>query len=128
MPTGAPEQPSTVFREFKSVRQEPRGRRRWFESSAIELVLWLDDSGISTGFQLIYQLDGRECALTWRRDFGFAHSRVDSGDHLLGKQTPLLISDGAVPWAQVTDLFAQSAPSLEPELRDFILVRLCDRR
>ncbi len=124
MPPGATESRSSQFREFKGVRQEPRGRRRWFEGSGIELVVWFDDSGTLTGFQLLY--DAR--ALTWRPSMGFSHSRVDSGPSLGQKQTPLLLPAGDVPWSDVEDLFQRNADSLEPDLREFILHQLARRR
>ena len=117
-----------MFREFKHVRQEPGGQRRWFEAPEIEFVVWLDQVGGQTGFQLIYQLSGKECALTWRRGLGFNHSRVDSGDILFSKQTPLLIADGAVPWGGIEDLCQKHASSLEVEFRELVLGRLAERR
>lgn len=120
----ASEAPTTKFREFKWVRQEPRGRRRWFESPEIELVVWFDDAGTRTGFQLHYGTS----ALTWRPDQGFTHSRVDSGDRLGNKMTPLLIPDGDVPWDRIEQLFQSNASTLEADLREFIQGRLTARR
>jgi hypothetical protein len=119
-----PEPTITSFREFKWVRQEPHGRRRWFESPEIELVVWFDDAGTLTGFQLHYGT----FALTWRLEKGFSHSRVDSGDRLGNKMTPLLIPHGDVPWEQIETLFVRNADTLETELREFILSHLAARR
>jgi hypothetical protein len=124
MNPAAAESPTTAFREFKWVRQEPHGRRRWFESPEIELVVWFDDSGVRTGFQLHYGTS----ALTWRHEKGFTHSRVDSGDSLGNKLTPLLIPDADVPWEQIEQLFQRNAGTLEAELREFILGHLAARR
>jgi hypothetical protein len=75
----------SVLREIKSVKQERgTGRRRWFESDGLDLVVWLDASGNVTGFQLCYDFGQGEQALTWREGTGFAHSNVDAGD-----ETPL---------------------------------------
>ena len=117
-----------MFREFKAVRQEPRGRRRLFEAPEIDLFVWLDEAGVQTGFQLIYRLKDGERALTWRKGSGFSHSRIDSGSAgPFSKQTPILQPDGVIPWSHVEDLFRRYASSLDPDLRDLILARLAAR-
>lgn len=52
-----------MFREFEGVRQEPGGRRRWFESDGCDLVVWYEPDAIS-GFQLLYATGNGERALT----------------------------------------------------------------
>ena len=124
-PGAPPDESRTRFREFKSVRQEPGLQRRWFEASDIELVVWYDQAGARTGFQLIYWPGDGERALTWRDRHGFNHSRVDSGScSPFSNLTPILQPDGAVPWPLVEELFRRRAASLEADLRDHILARL----
>lgn len=117
-----------MFREFKGVRQEPGGRRRWFEAEDLELVLWLGARGEPAGFQLLYALPDGERALTWRRGRGFAHSRVDDGETRLTKMTPILVADGTVPWFEVETRFRQHAGSLEPGVAALVLAHLQRRR
>lgn len=117
-----------MFSEHRDVKQERSGQRRWFESDEIDLVVWLDDAGSTIGFQLCFALPDGERALTWRRDSGFAHGRIDSGDHSpLRNETPILVSGGAVPWAQVETLFHRHSATLEPTLRSLINDRLVRR-
>jgi hypothetical protein len=116
---------STVFREFKNVRQEPGLRRRWFDSPDLELVVWYDSAGTQTGFQLIYWLRDGERALTWRTGAGFKHCRIDAGDDSpLKNMSPVLYADGVVPWPHVEQLFHRCAESLDPDLREHIVSRL----
>ena len=125
VPAAAP----NVFREFKAVRQEPGGRRRWFEAAEMEFVIWLDAAGAWTGFQLIYQQGDGERALTWRRGVGFSHSRIDAGEsEALKNLSPILVPDGVVPWARIEELFRRHADSLEDDVREFVLSRLTERR
>ena len=124
-PGAPPDEPRARFREFQFVRQEPGLQRRWFEATDIELVVWYDQAGARTGFQLIYWPGDGERALTWRDCQGFNHSRVDSGScSPFSNLTPILQPDGAVPWALVEELFRRRAASLEADLRDHILARL----
>jgi hypothetical protein len=111
-----------VLREFRNVRQERTGgRRRWFESEAMELVLWIDDADRLTGFQICYDLGHKPHALTWRKGRGFTHNSIDSGnDTPLANLTPILRPDGEAPWVLIARLFDESSGSLEPDLRQRI--------
>lgn len=118
-----------VLREIKNVKQERGpGRRRWFESEGFELVVWLDERGAVNGFQICYDLGQGEHALTWRPASGFIHSEVDEGDASpLKNQTPILIPDGAVPWAELTRCFDARSAELEPGLRQLVRAKLAER-
>ncbi len=116
-----------MLAEFKQVKQEAGGdRRRWFEDEAMELIVWYRGSDAVEGFQLCYPApDAQERALTWRDGRGFSHARVDAGDTRPDKNlTPVLIPDGAVPWAVLETQFAARSTELEPALREFVLTRL----
>jgi hypothetical protein len=116
-----------VLVEYQNVRQVPgSGRRRWFEGEHSELVVWYrPDAQTVEGFQILYRLQGHERALTWREGEGFDHSQVDSGSASPFKNlTPILLPNGAIPWAQVRADFATDSAALEPELRDFVRQRL----
>ena len=118
-----------MFSEIRNVRQERgAGLRRWFESDGLDLVVWREKGGQLTGFQLCYDFGRGEHTLTWRPEKGFAHSAVDEGDASpLKNLTPVLVPDGAVPWAELTAQFAQRSASLEPELQQLISARLAAR-
>lgn len=120
-----------MLTEFKGVTQE-RGaatQRRWFEDDAMQLIVWVAAGGAPTGFQICYPgEDRRERALTWREGQGFAHARVDAGDTRPDKNlTPILVSDGEVPWERVHREFARRAAQLDAPLREWILARLAGR-
>ena len=115
-----------MLHEIKSVKQERGpGRRRWFESDDLDLVVWLDRNDAIIGFQLCYDFGDGEHALTWRVEAGFAHSVVDTGEETpLGNRTPVLEPDPSVPWQEIVRLFEQRSGSLEPALRQLIRARL----
>ncbi|HEY8993826.1 MAG TPA: hypothetical protein VIM71_04020 [Lacunisphaera sp.] len=115
--------------EFNCVRQEPgAGRRRWFQGSGLELIVWLDAAAEIEGFQICYHGAGfQEHALTWRQSGGFSHARVDTGDTRPDKNlTPILVADGEVPWEKLRSEFAADSGMLEPALRDFVTSRLAE--
>jgi hypothetical protein len=111
-----------VLREYKDLKQEAGpGSRRWFESDGLDLVVWLDAAGVLTGFQLCYDFGRGEHALTWRRESGCAHHRVDGGDASpLSNQSPVLVPDGLIPWGELGLLFDQRSATLEPGLREAV--------
>ena len=114
-----------MFHEFSGVRQEPGpGRRRWFGANGVELFFWYDADGDVIGFQLCYDLGDGLHALTWRLHLGFAHHAVDDGEFSRGNLTPILVSDGAVPWPEIIRLFEAQSESLEPALRQLVRVQL----
>ena len=115
-----------VLREIKNVRRErAAGKRRWFESEAMELVVWLDPADRLQGFQICYDNDRKEYALTWREGRGFAHNSVDTGDATpLANLTPILQPDGHAPWDHIVRLFDESSGGLEPDLRQLIRSKL----
>jgi hypothetical protein len=119
-----------VLVEYKAVKQEAgAGSRRWFEDQSYELVVWYLPGGSVEGFQILYYGKVAERALTWRKDGGFSHSRIDSGTESPMKNlAPILLPVGKVPWAQVVREFEESSAELEPDLREFIRGRLEARR
>jgi hypothetical protein len=119
-----------MLQEFTGVRQEKRpGRRRWFEADGLALVVWFDAANEIEGYQICYDFGSGGHALTWRPRAGFAHNGVDDGEgQPLRNATPILVPDGEVPWAELTERFAKHVGSLEPQLRDLIERTLAERR
>ncbi|HVU24873.1 MAG TPA: hypothetical protein VHE13_12175 [Opitutus sp.] len=120
-----------MLTEIREVKQEAGGRRRWFEDDGLELIVWYGPASAVEGFQICYTTDAgrQERALTWRAADGFAHARVEPGDDSpLKNQTPILVPDGTVPWAELEAEFGERSRGLEAELRQLVLARLQARR
>ena len=113
-----------MFREFQGVRQEPGLRRRWFESSDLDLVVWYAADGTISGFQLLHHSPRGERALTWNSGSGFSHHAIDAGDPLLGKLSPVLVDCAEPPASDLAVRFAAQAGSLEAALAEFVGARL----
>lgn len=114
-----------MLTENRSVKQEPGGRRRWFEDDELELIVWYRLSGEIEGFQLCYDQAGAREALTWREGVGLAHSRVDGGDATpLKNETPILQPKGGKPRTRLAALFRTRSGAVEASVRDLVLNRL----
>ena len=100
--------------------------RRWFVSDDLDLLVWCDDSGRPSGFQLCYDKGPSQRALTWQRDRGFSHKAVDEGDRVGGKYKaiPILTTDGPFPANRVAERFAHESAELPPEFAAFVKMKL----
>ena len=96
-----------MLREIGAARADgSRGLRRWFQDDYFDLYLWHDASGEPIGFQLCYDRNRKEGAITWDRVAGFGHDRVDNGEHIARHpMTPILRSDGVPPYFRIYDRF-----------------------
>jgi hypothetical protein len=115
-----------VLREIPGVRQDrPNLRRRWYQDEFFDLYTWHAPGGVLVGFQLCYDVRGRERALTWQREHGFSHTRIDAGEGgKLGRMTPILIGGGRFPHRLVRERFAREATTLDAAARDFIVAKM----
>ncbi len=106
-------------------RTGPALLRRWYQDEFFDLYVWQRADGTLTGFQLCYDLRGRERALSWRLKHGFSHSRVDHV-HVTGRMsgTPLLAGAAHFPHRLVRLRFEAAAAPLDPAVRRFIIDKM----
>ena len=118
-----------MLREIANVRQvEGEPRRRWFQDEQLDLVVWEDPVQGVIGFQLAYDKQRDEHALTWMGGLGFSHERVDNGEGRPGryKGTPILVSDGTFNMEDLAPDFLALSEGLDRALRDFIYKKLLE--
>ena len=117
-----------MLRELRNIRQhEGEGPRRWFADPDLDLILWYDREAPDriVGFQLCYDKQAAEHALTWREPGGFTHNRVDTGEEIPSKnQSPILVQDGAIPVERIQRLFDAAGEELDADVRTFVRERL----
>jgi len=116
-----------MLQEVARARQIPgEPRRRWFTSPALDLIVWYQPNNRILGFQLCYQKDDNEHALTWLKGQGFSHKKVDDGESPGDrfKKTPLLVPDGNVDVPKILTIFEQQSENLDPEIRELVSTRI----
>jgi hypothetical protein len=111
-----------MLSEIRNARQvQGEGFRRWFTDEYFDLIVWYDNDRRLIGFQLCYDKLQRERALTWTREHGFQHNRIDSGEvpgH--SKMTPVIIADGAFNRDPVVQRFQEASAGIDPEIASFV--------
>ena len=108
-----------MLREISASRQiSGESTRRWYTSPNIDLFVWVNDQNSLTGFQLCYDKQHREHALTWTEKSGFSHMAVDGGESRPAryKGAPILLANGAIDVRQILEDFRREATSLPLEL------------
>jgi hypothetical protein len=118
-----------VLKEIEKPRQvQGEPRRRWFEDSESDLIVWVGDGGVIAGFQFCYGKGKVERALTWKRGVGFVHERVDDGEGrpLHHKSTPILSADGSFDAATVSSDFRKRSIEIDSNIKLFVLGRLAE--
>jgi hypothetical protein len=112
-----------MLREIPAKQLQGEPARRWFTSPEIDLYVWVGEDGAPTGFQLCYDKQSREHALTWTQASGYSHRAVDGGESRPGryKGAPILVANGAFDVPAILDqLRAQASDALPPEYLRFV--------
>ena len=113
--------------EYSGVQQiQGQRRRRWFSSEDEDLIVWYADDGSIFGFQLCYDLQRHERALTWLPHKGFSHNRIDDreGVGLAHKRAPVLVPDGVFDVAAVSHRFLEISAGLPNDVHEFVSGKL----
>jgi len=117
-----------MLHELRNVRQEPGDyHRRWFADENIEIVVWYDQAGAISGFQICYDPRSQPRALTWTLKRGFSHAAIDAGeDKPTSNRTPMLTPSGDCDAAKLRDSFLASGGGLPAEEKAFIEGKLTE--
>ena len=114
-----------MLRECTSVRQHAgEGYRRWFRDDRFDLIVWYEGGDVA-GFQLCYDTNGNERALTWYATGSYTHMKVDDGETPIGrKRSPVLVSDGSFDASRVLRDFEVAASEIDPDVAQLVRDRL----
>ena len=116
--------------EFIGLKQHPEGFRRLFTDDYFDLYIWYAaEGGEIVGFQLVYDKEKKERALTWRSQGGYAHDGIDEGQRQSHtSMSPVLVADGVFAKDEVMARFRLASQGMEEGLRRFILehIEFCE--
>lgn len=116
--------------EVKNVRQHKNeGLRRWFTDKDFDLIIWYDYNNKNIdGFQLCYDKNNYERALTWiRADNIFFHNKIDDGE-IPGtvKQTPILVADGLFDKNKIAEEFKVKSNEIDKKIAKFVYKKILE--
>ena len=108
--------------ELKDVKQnDDEDFRRWFADDYFDLIVWYDRNKNISGFQLCYNKEEDERSLTWKKNIGFSHNKIDDGDRPgQAKMTPVLVPDGTFAKHPVADKFKEKSKEIDSDTADFV--------
>lgn len=114
--------------EIKNVKQfEDEGPRRWFNDEYFDLIVWYSMRGGIDGFQLCYDKDHNERALTWRKTTGYSHDGIDDGENPgEAKMTPVLVADGLFDKDSIGSRFIEASKNIDPAIIGFVYDKIKD--
>ena len=116
-----------TLHELKFIRQyEGEMLRRWFDDDEgfFDLIAWVDDDDVVSGFQLAYNVDGEERAITWLGG-AFSHRDVDPGDDSpLSNDSSVLGDTTIYPINEIIRRFEQSSRDIAPDVRTLLIEKL----
>jgi hypothetical protein len=112
-----------MLKEYQNVRQIPgEDRRRWFSDDYFDLIVWVDHQNAIVGFELCYDANKNPHALTWHKELGFAHHRIDDGESRPGKAkaSPILMPDGWFDHATIARRLQHASQEIDPAIAQFV--------
>lgn len=113
--------------EIRNIRQnEGEPRRRWFIDDYFDLVVWLNNDEEIQGFQLCYNKAKNQHALTWHKESGYMHNRVDSGEDKPGKPKgiPILVTDGFFDYEEVAEIFKKESRNIDDNISELVYKKI----
>ena len=116
-----------MLREITTLRSRCDHRRRWFSDADMDLFVWFRNQ-VPVQFQLAFNKQYQEHAISWDTDHGFHHSKIDNGEGRPAryKMTPILVDDGDFDCMRLARHFLAQSEYLDPSLADFIVARLLE--
>lgn len=116
-----------MLKELNNVRQiKGELKRRWFFDDYFDLIVWFEGRKEIFGFQLCYDIKKYERALTWRKDSGYSHNRIDSGEYggLRMKASPILVQDGYFNKVEIARRFLKESEEIDQKISNFVYKKI----
>lgn len=107
-------------------RKKGEPLRRWFEDEYFDLLVWQLETGEIVGFQLSYDKSCDQHALTWQKQKGYIHNKVDDGESRPGrfKASPILLADGIFQNDKIAERFKRNSQEIDAAVASFVYNKL----
>jgi hypothetical protein len=110
------------------VKQDKPGHvRRWFRNDYFDLFTWQSSEAEVVGFQLCYDIGHNERVLSWKKDIGFLHCKIDDGQPTaFVNMSPIFVSDGNFPSNIVMRRFIRESLQISEDIRFFVINKIAE--
>ena len=111
-----------MLKKVPIKRVENDRPRRWMTDDYFDLYVWYQGDGSIYGFQLCYDKERDQRALTWTVEGRFQHDRVDSGEQTVYDNRSPVLTKGCPFFREgVRKEFIARSAEIEPEISKLVL-------
>lgn len=114
-----------MLREIGYIKQTPGQLfRRWFNDELLDLFVWQEEGGRITGFQLCFDKQADERALTYSEADGYALHNVHTEESSLDMGSPVLRRGAELPFPHLLALLAERGAGIDSRVFRYVMEKL----
>ena len=120
-----------MLRPISTNKKPAPHTRLWFCDPEHDLFIWVDKNNHPISFQLSYRTYSEiysEHIISWNKEKGFSHDKIDDGEHADGdyKMTPIMVPDGVFDSEKIAERFKSISTDIDEDIMSFVYQKLCD--
>lgn len=114
-----------MLREIGYIKQTPGQLfRRWFNDELLDLFVWQEEGGRITGFQLCFDKDTDERALSYSEAEGYSLHNVHTEESSLDMGSPVLRRGAELPFPHLLALLTERGAGIDPRVFRYVREKL----
>jgi len=114
-----------MLREIGYIKQSPGQLfRRWFNDELLDLFVWQEEGGRITGFQLCFDKDKGERALSYSEAEGYSLHNVHTEESSLDMGSPVLRRGAELPFPYLLALLNERGTGIDPPVLRYVREKL----
>ena len=114
-----------MLREIGYIKQSPGQLfRRWFNDELLDLFVWQEEGGRITGFQLCFDKDKGERALSYSEAEGYSLHNVHTEESSLDMGSPVLRRGAELPFPHLLALLNERGTGIDPRVLRYVREKL----
>lgn len=114
-----------MLREIGHIKQTSgQPFRRWFNDELLDLFVWQEKGGRITGFQLCFDKETDERALTYSEADGYSLHDVHTEESSLDMGSPVLTRGAELPFPHLLALLAERGAGIDPRVLRYVTEKL----
>ena len=114
-----------MLREIGYIKQTAgQPFRRWFNDELLDLFVWQEEGGRITGFQLCFDKDTDERALTYSEAEGYSLHDVHTEESSLDMGSPVLRRGAELPFPHLLALLAERGAGIDARVLRYVMEKL----